>query len=146
MFEVTESKDYEVIKEIFREYSNTKGAERCFVSLEKELNDLDSYYEGGAVLLGFEDGIPAGSVAIRRIDDDYCEGKRLYIRPAFRGRGYARIMLERMTDKAKELGFKEVRFTTIPGVMSVAYEWYKRIGYEETGRKDGIVGMKIRLV
>ena len=30
-------------------------------------------------------------------------------------------------DKAKELGFKEVTFTTKPEVMKVGYELYKRM-------------------
>ena len=145
MFKVIECEDVEIIKEIFREYSGTKGAESCFVSFEKELSDLNGYYKGGALLLGLEDDTPVGSVAIRKIDKDYCEGKRLYIRPEYRGKGYAKIMLNSMIDKAKELGFREVRFTTKPDVMKVAYAWYKRLGYEELGCSNGVVQMKINL-
>ena len=78
------------------------------------LRDLDGYYKGGALLLGSEDGTPVGSIAIRKIDDDTCEAKRLFIKPEFRGKGYARVMLNAMLDMAKELGFKEVTFTTKP--------------------------------
>lgn len=50
-FNVGVCKDNEVIKEIFKEYSQIKGAESCFVSFDKELSDLDGYYKGGALLL-----------------------------------------------------------------------------------------------
>ncbi|WP_026658912.1 GNAT family N-acetyltransferase [Butyrivibrio sp. AC2005] len=63
---------------------------------------------GGALLLGSEDGTPVGSIAIRKIDDAICEAKRLFIKPEFRGKGYARVMLNTMLDKAKELGVARV--------------------------------------
>ena len=87
-----------------------------------------------------------GSIAIRKIDDETCEAKRLFIKPEFRGKGYARVMLNAMLDKAKELGFKEVTFTTKPEVMKVGYELYKRMGFEEVGEKDGIVSMRMSLL
>ena len=92
-FNVGVCKDNEVIKEIFKEYSQIKGAESCFISFDKELADLDGYYKGGALLLGSEDGTPVGSIAIRKIDDAICEAKRLFIKPEFRGKGYARVAL-----------------------------------------------------
>ena len=145
VFKAEVCKDYEIIKEIFQEYSQIKGAERCFVSFDKELADLDAYYEGGAILLGTEDGIPAGSIAIRKLDEKTCEAKRLYIRPQFRGKGYARILLNAMLDKGRKLGFEAVTFTTKPDVMQIGYELYKRMGFEEIGEDDGIVTMRMRL-
>ena len=49
-FKAEVCKDNDIIKEIFKEYSQIKGAERCFVPFDKELADLDAYYEGGAIL------------------------------------------------------------------------------------------------
>ena len=145
-FVTKDRNDVEVVKELFKEYSQIKGAESCFVSFDKELADLDGYYKGGALLLGSEDGTPVGSIAIRKIDDDTCEAKRLFIKSEFRGKGYARVMLNAMLDMAKELGFKEVTFTTKPEVMKVGYELYKRMGFEEVGEKDGIVSMRMNLL
>ena len=54
-------------------------------------------------------------------------------------------MLNTLLDKAKELRFKEVTFTTKPEVMKVGYELYKRMGFEEVGEKDGIVSMRMGL-
>ena len=145
LFEVKECSDSEIIKELFVEYSHIKGAESCFVSFDKELNDLTGYYSGGAIMVGYEEGKPIASVAIRKISDTACEGKRLFIKPEHRGKGYARIMLKAMTDKASELGYKELLFTTKPEVMSVGYGLYKRLGYEELSEKNGIVSMRIDL-
>ena len=144
-FKVNECSDIEVIKALFTEYSHIKGAESCFVSFDKELNDLEGFYSGGAILVGFEDDEPVACVAFRKINDETCEGKRLFIKPEHRGKGYARIMIKAMTDKASELGFKEVVFTTKPEVMRVGYGLYKRMGFEELSEDNGIVSMRIDL-
>ena len=145
VFRVEEHSDTEIIKGLFVEYSHIKGAESCFVSFDKELNDLDGYYSGGAILIGYEEDKPVACVAVRKINDETCEGKRLFIKPEYRGKGYARIMIKAMTDKASELGFKEVVFTTKPEVMSVGYGLYKRMGFEELSEENGIVSMRIDL-
>ncbi len=144
-FEVKECLDTEIIKELFVEYSHIEGAESCFVSFDKELNDLAGYYSGGAILVGYEEDKPVACVAVRKISDETCEGKRLFIKPEYRGKGYARIMIKAMTDKASELGFKEVVFTTKPEVMTVGYGLYKRMGFEELSENNGIVSMRIDL-
>ncbi len=145
MFKVNESKDYEVIKDLFKEYSQIKGAEGCFVSFDKEISDLGGFYAGGAILLGFEDEIPIACIAIKKIDDDKCEGKRLFIKPEHRGKGYARKMLNAMLEEAKKLGYKELVFTTRPEVMAIGYGLYKRMGFEELKCEDGVALMRMIL-
>ena len=89
--------------------------------------------------------LKALTTTVKKIDDKTCEAKRLYIKPEYRGKGYARVMLNTMLDKARQLGFKEVTFTTKHEVMKVGYELYKRMGFEEVGEKDGIVSMRMGL-
>ena len=144
-FEVKEYNDTEVVKELFKEYSQIKGAESCFVSFDKELADLEAFYSGGALLAGYENEKPVACIAVKKIDDLTCEAKRLFIKPEYRGKGYARIMMNTMLDKAKELGFKEVKFTTKPSVMQIGYGLYKRMGFEETSEEDGIVSMRMAI-
>ena len=145
LFETKECTNPDIVKELFAQYSHIKGAESCFVSFDKELNDLTGYYSGGAIIAGYEEDKPIACVAIKKISDETCEGKRLFIKPEYRGKGYARIMLKAMTDKAFELGFKELVFTTKPEVMSIGYSLYKRLGYEELSEENGIVSMRIDL-
>ena len=144
-FSVKEFPDAEIVKDLFVEYSQIKGAESCFVSFDKELNDLEGYYSGGAILIGYEEDNPVACVAIRKINDETCEGKRLFIKPEYRGKGYARLMIKAMTDKASELGFKEIVFTTKPAVMRVGYGLYKRMEFEELSEDNGVVSMRIDL-
>ena len=144
-FEVKDSNDTEVVKALFKDYSQIKGAESCFVSFDKELADLEGFYSGGALLVGYEDNAPVACIAIKKIDEKNCEAKRLFIKPEYRGKGYARIMLNTMLDKAGTLGFKEVTFTTKPAVMQIGYGLYKRMGFEETAEDNGTVSMRMAL-
>ena len=144
-FEVKECNDTEVAKALFIEYSQIKGAEGCFVSFDKELADLNNFYKGGAILVGYENGKPAGCIAIKKVDVTTCEGKRLFIKPEYRGKGYARVLLNSMIEKARTLGYDQLTFTTKPEVMKTAYELYKRMDFEELGCENGTVSMRIVL-
>ena len=144
-FKIRECNDNEIAANLIREYSKIKGAEQCFVSLDKELADLNTYYTGGSFLIGYEVNTPIATVAIRKIDDETCEMKRLYVKPDYRGKGYARLLIDAILDRARHLGFKEVELTTKPAVMPVAYDYYKRIGFKEQGNNEGTVSMKLSL-
>ena len=145
MINIIECDDYEAAKNLILDYSKIKGAEACFVSLDKELSDLKGFYKGGALLLGYENKKPIATIAIKKINDDMAEAKRLYIKPEYRGKGYARQMLDAMLDKCRELKYKEVRFTTKPEVMSIGYALYKKIGFEELENNEGTVLMRMML-
>lgn len=145
MFVIKDCTDYEAAKKLIREYSEIKGAESCFASLDQELADLGTYYKDGALLIGFEDENPVATIAIKRIDEGTCEAKRLYIKPDYRGRNNARVLMNEMLKRSRDLGFKEVTFTTRPAVMRVGYGLYKRMGFEEVNCTDGVVSMKMTL-
>ena len=145
MFEIKDCKDYEAAKKLIREYSQIKGAESCFVSLDKELSDLASFYDGGALLMGYEDDIPIATIAIKKINDTQCEIRRLYISPGYRSRGYARLMMNAILERSRKSGFREAVFSTKPDVMPVAYSLYKKMGFEETENKNGTVYMRMSL-
>ena len=144
-FTVRECSDFADVRELFLEYSQIKGAESCFVSFEKEVNNLDTFYAGGALLIGYENETPTGCIAIKKVDEDSCEAKRLFIRPEYHGKGYARILLDSMLAKSRELGFKKVTFTTKPAVMQIAYGLYKRMGFDELTEDQNTVRMSMDL-
>ena len=140
-FVVSECHEFGIVRELFLEYSKIKGAESCFVSFGNELDNLGTFYSGGALLVGCENGTPVGCIAIRKVDEKTCEAKRLFIKPEYRGKGYARILLESMLSKARELGFVTVSLTTKPSVMPVAYGLYGRLGFCELSEDAGTVRM-----
>jgi putative acetyltransferase len=74
-------------RKLFREYEAWLDVDLCFQSFEEELESLPGKYTApeGGLFLATVDGKLAGCVAFRKIDDETCEMKRLFVREDFRG-------------------------------------------------------------
>jgi putative acetyltransferase len=123
--------DWELGRALFREYERDVDAACCFEGFEKELADLERLYARpeGLLLLAFQDGEPAGCGAFRRIEEGVVEGRRLFLRPAFRGKGLGGALVLGLLDEARRLGFRAFRLETLPGKMSAALALYRQLGF-----------------
>lgn len=65
------------------------------------------------MLLASDGQRAAGCVALRPLDDGACERKRLFVRPAYRGRGLGRILATRAVNAASALGDAVMRLDTL---------------------------------
>ncbi len=137
--------DFKNVSELFKEYSKMPGAESCFVSFSNEISDLGAYYSGGAVLLGLEESVPVACVALKKTDDKTGEVKRLYVKPDFREKGYSKLMLSALFDRARQLGFETLTLSTKPEIMNRAWKLYGRLGFLSTDEQDGVVSMRMKL-
>jgi putative acetyltransferase len=63
-------------------------------------------------LLARVDGHPAGSAAIRPLEEDAAEVRRVYVLPEFRRLGLARILLGQLEQAANKLGYSTLRLET----------------------------------
>ena len=79
------------------------------------------------------DDQPAGCIALRRVDADRAEAKRLYVRPAFRGQGLGRALMEWAMAEARAAGYREIVGDTMPA-MRDALALYDRMGFERAAR------------
>ena len=59
-----------------------------------------------------EDGVPAGCGGVKRVDGEYAELKRMFVRRPFRGRGLSRLLLDHLTGFARDHGFALLRLET----------------------------------
>ena len=131
---VTGAAQMEQVRLLFQEYWDSVGFTPCFQNFSTEVAGLPGDYAppGGALGLATVGGVPAGCAALRRVDAERCEAKRLYVRPQFRGQGLGRSLLEWVTGQARALGYCEMVGDTMP-VMARALEMYERAGFERTG-------------
>jgi putative acetyltransferase len=75
-----------------------------------------------------EDNIPAGCGGLKLFGTDYGELKRMYVRPQFRGRGYAKRMVEQLADYARSQQVRTLRLET--GIhQHAAIALYERMGF-----------------
>lgn len=66
----------------------------------------------GAFLVAYENDRPVACGAVRRIDHDAAELKRMYVSPSFRRRGISRLVLEALEAEARRLGVKRLVLET----------------------------------
>lgn len=76
-----------------------------------------------------EDGVALGCAGIRRISPGIAELKRMYVRPAARGRGLARLLLATCERAAADLGYDELWLET-GDAQPEAVALYLSAGYE----------------
>ena len=130
----TEPAQVEQVRRLFQEYWDSFDFTPCFQNFSTEVAGLPGVYAppGGALGLASVGGEPAGCAALRSVDGERCEAKRLYVRPAFRGQGLGKALLDWVTAQARAMGYRELVGDTMP-VMSRALEMYERAGFERTG-------------
>ena len=109
----------------FREYLEIQN-------YDEELNHLDTKYglPGGRLYLAYCDGRAAGCIGLKKLDSLNCEMKRLYVRPEFRGMRIGGMLIQRIIDDAKEIGYKHMLLDTLPFLES-AVHMYKKWGFYE---------------
>ncbi len=100
---------------------------------DEEILHLEEKYAPpkGQIYLVFVDGELAGCVGMKPSDDSHAELKRLYVRPAFRGRNLGETLTRRIMDDARKAGYRYLRLDTLPGLKS-ALKLYRRLGFRET--------------
>jgi GNAT superfamily N-acetyltransferase len=66
----------------------------------------------GVFVVGYSDGEAVCCGGLKRLDDEACEIKRMYVVPSARGRGVGRRLLTELEDRARALGFQIARLDT----------------------------------
>lgn len=120
-----------IVRQLFREYEKELNADLCFQDFEKEIADpLQKYgMPTGVLLLAYWRDEPAGCIAFTAMEQrGYCEMKRFYVRPGYRGNGLGRILVEQISEFACERGFKVMRLDTLKKLKS-AIELYRILGF-----------------
>jgi len=82
----------------------------------------------GAFLVGYEDDAPVCCGGVKRLSEDACEIKKMFVAADARGRGIARALLVELERHAVELGFTVARLDTGPR-QPRAQRMYERAGY-----------------
>lgn len=129
----------EEVSVLFSEYTNMLIAnDKTFKkyldiqNYDEEINHLEMKYgePEGRLYLIYSNGELAGCIGLRKIDDQNCEMKRLYIRPKHRGKKLGKMLIEKIISDARKIGYSYMLLDTLP-FLSSAIGMYKSFGFYE---------------
>lgn len=123
-------RETDTVRRLFREYADGIGVDLCFQDFESELAGLPGKYAPpkGRLILACDDERAVGCVALRPVDDESCEMKRLYVRPEVRAHRVGRRLAERICDEARAAGYRRICLDTLP-TMTSALGLYRSLGF-----------------
>jgi len=118
------------VRELVVEYGQWLGEDLNFQGFTEELAGLPGDYAPprGRLYVARVKERTAGCIALRPLQGDICEMKRLYVRPDFRNLGIGRLLAMRIIDDARAIGYTYMRLDTIPK-LAAANKLYEKIGF-----------------
>jgi ribosomal protein S18 acetylase RimI-like enzyme len=121
---------------LYREAMEIIGAYKGDGKWDDDLKDIEGHYKnnGGIFLIGEVNNKIAAMGAVRKIDDETGEVKRMRTKPELQGRGFGGIILEELITEAKKLGYKELILETSEKQIA-ALSLYRSRGFIEFKRE-----------
>jgi ribosomal protein S18 acetylase RimI-like enzyme len=125
--------DIAAARKLFEEYQTSLGIDLSFQGFAEEVESLPGQYAPprGRILLAHRQGELAGCVALRPLAEDLAEMKRLFVRPASRGRWIARLLTGALLEEARDAGYSRICLDTL-STMTEALALYRSFGFRET--------------
>jgi putative acetyltransferase len=132
-FRAAEDHEMPVVRRLFEEYANAIGIDLGFQGFEQELANLPGMYaptRGGIFLAVAAGSRAVGCVAVRPLERDACEMKRLYVQPGARGAEVGRHLALTAVGCGCAKGYRVMRLDTL-ATMTAARALYRSIGFRE---------------
>lgn len=128
-----------LVRELFSEYltwANSRLDEEFGITfdidamLDEGMAELDKFAPPhGRLLIVWTGEEAAGCACLRKIGGDTAEIKRMYVRPAHRGKGVGRALLKAVILEGRSAGYSRIRLDTA-GFMKEAQALYRAFGFQ----------------
>ena len=82
----------------------------------------------------YVDNNPVGSIGLKKISNNVCGIVRVFVAESYRGNGYANLLMEKIEELAKELGYKKAEIIAWCE-SKAAINLYKKFSYSFSEEK-----------
>lgn len=120
------SRDFDAAQSLFKAYAEFLNVDLCFQGFDKEMDTFPATYQ--VVLVGEVDNAIKGAVALKALDHQTCEMKRLYVLPEYQRCGLGRQLCIRLILEASRLKYKWMRLDTLER-LKPALALYQNLGF-----------------
>jgi putative acetyltransferase len=124
-----------------RVFNDSRPLEESMAFYESKgtLDDMDdiqqNYFDNeGIFLVMTDDEQIIGTGAIRKIDEEICELKRVWLLFEYHGRGLGYRIIQELFAFARKKGYQKIRLETDRDYQGRAFQLYKRLGFYEIPR------------
>lgn len=130
---IAEGEQLDSVRRLFAAYEAGLGENLCFQGFAAELdNPLKKYGAPcGALFLALEENEYVGCIALQPLaEEGACEMKRLFVEPAFRGRGIGEQLVAHLLTEARVLGYRTMKLDTLTRLQP-AIKMYRAFGFTD---------------
>lgn len=126
------STDIPVVRRLFHDYAKELGVDLEFQGFRSELGSLPGEYAPprGRLLLAKHAQAVVGCIALRDLGSGTCEMKRLYVQPSVRCNGAGRVLVARLLEEARRIGYRRMVLDTLEHMIP-ARRLYSSFGFKE---------------
>ena len=128
-----------IVRAALKEHGLDKPGTAYF---DASLDHLSAYYDrpGRAYYVLLDGETVVGGVGVAEFDDlpGGCELQKLYLAPAFHGRGLGSQMIRYIEDRARALGYRQIYLETHTALQA-ALRAYERCGYRQIPRPASVI-------
>jgi N-acetylglutamate synthase-like GNAT family acetyltransferase len=113
------------------------GLEPDLNGTDKDIADIEAHYitRGGIFeLIENESGELLGTCGLYPMNDETVELRKMYFAKLLRGQGFGKKTLQRMIEKARELGYRKIYLETAV-ILKEAVHLYEKFGFQPTDEK-----------
>jgi GNAT superfamily N-acetyltransferase len=104
--------------------------------LESDLSDPDKFRPpDGRFYLAHYDHAVAGVGCLKKLAEGVGEIQRMYVLPAFRGKGIGRAIVHRLVEDARMIGYRQLKLESLE-FLKAAHSLYRSVGFREIDRYD----------
>lgn len=140
--EADDSSDLAEVRRLILIHADSRATTPGVEYMRADAESLPGPYvaPGGAIWLAWSEGAGIGCVALRSVGAETAEVKRMFVDPAWRGRGVGRALMETLVAAARARGYATLRLGTLAD-MTAAHALYRSLGFSpiERYRPDELV-------